>query len=135
MPDFEGIDRIAGMSRSQELWSSFLVYTSNLVSTDSSGSDACHTFSNPLTTHPPPLHSPSPFIPSHSPPNANYTKHRLILGTHTSRTSQDYLMIAEVTLPKAVPESTSSSAKEVGGNGSGDVLKDYSEERKGELLE
>jgi hypothetical protein len=54
-----------------------------------------------------------------SPPNANYTKHRMILGTHTSRTAQDYLMIAEVILPKPSPNE-------------GDPLADYDQEKGGE---
>ncbi|KAJ9127499.1 Histone acetyltransferase type B subunit 2 [Naganishia onofrii] len=51
-----------------------------------------------------------------TPPDANYTKHRLILGTHTSRTAQDYLMIAEVILPKPTPDD-------------GDPLADYDQQR------
>lgn len=43
----------------------------------------------------------------------------MILGTHTSRTAQDYLMIAEVVLPKP-------------SNNDGDPLADYDQEKGGE---
>ena len=33
------------------------------------------------------------------PPNKDYSQQRLILGTHTSESEQNYLMIAEVRLP------------------------------------
>ncbi|WVR08096.1 histone acetyltransferase type B subunit 2 [Kwoniella sp. DSM 27419] len=36
-----------------------------------------------------------------SPPDADYTVHRMVLGTHTSGQSNDHLVIAEVLLPKA----------------------------------
>lgn len=42
----------------------------------------------------------------------------MILGTHTSRTAQDYLMIAEVILPKPSPNE-------------GDPLADYDQEKGG----
>lgn len=51
----------------------------------------------------------------------------MILGTHTSRTAQDYLMIAEVLLPKA----TAAGGKDRKGD---DVTKDYDEARGGEKL-
>lgn len=44
----------------------------------------------------------------------------MILGTHTSRTAQDYLMIAEVILPKP-------------SHNEGDPLGDYDQEKGGEL--
>lgn len=49
----------------------------------------------------------------------------MILGTHTSRAAQDYLMIAEVILPKARPIGT-------GADESGDVLRNYDEGKGGE---
>ncbi|KAK7465254.1 Histone acetyltransferase type B subunit 2 [Stygiomarasmius scandens] len=40
------------------------------------------------------------FPDKESPPNKNYTVHRLLLGTHTSGQGQDYLQIATVSMPK-----------------------------------
>jgi histone-binding protein RBBP4 len=51
---------------------------------------------------------PSPF-PS-SPPNADYTLHRILLGTHTSGQSQDHLIIAQVQIPKPKPASPATSS-------------------------
>jgi hypothetical protein len=76
----------------------------------------------------------------HSPAGANYTKHRLILGTHTSRTAKDYLMLVEVTLPKAAagidgedPDVSGDRTKDAAQNKGKrvDVLADYSETRGG----
>lgn len=67
------------------------------------------------------------FLTLRRPPNANYTKHRMILGTHTSRTAQDHLMIAEVLLPKAT------AVGEKDGKASDDVTKDYDESKGGEM--
>jgi hypothetical protein len=64
----------------------------------------------------------------------------LILGTHTSRTAKDYLMLVEVTLPKAHagiegedPDASHDRTKEGTGNKGKrvDVLADYSETRGG----
>jgi hypothetical protein len=35
-----------------------------------------------------------------SPPDKDYTVHRLLIGTHTSDTERNYVQIAEVNLPK-----------------------------------
>ncbi|WWD20256.1 histone acetyltransferase type B subunit 2 [Kwoniella shandongensis] len=45
-----------------------------------------------------------------TPPDADYTAHRMIIGTHTSGQANDHLIIAEVRLPKAGVEA---SGKEV----------------------
>lgn len=55
------------------------------------------------------------------PKDADYTTHRMILGTHTSGQTQDHLMIAEVMLPK--------SAIDMGK----DVAELYDEEKQGQL--
>ncbi|KAL7425057.1 Histone acetyltransferase type B subunit 2 [Cryptotrichosporon argae] len=54
-----------------------------------------------------------------SPKDADYTVHRMILGTHTSGQSDDHLMIAEVHLPKPGTEA-----------GSKDVADTYDEEKQ-----
>ncbi|CED83414.1 nucleosome remodeling subunit caf1 nurf55 msi1 [Phaffia rhodozyma] len=47
-----------------------------------------------------------------SPPNADYTLHRLLLGTHTSGQAQDQLIIAQVQIPNASSGSLSSGLAE-----------------------
>ena len=75
-----------------------------------------------------------------SPAGENYTKHRLILGTHTSRTAKDYLMLVEVILPKThagiegEDQDASNDRNKDGSANKGkrvDVLADYSETRGG----
>ena len=39
-----------------------------------------------------------------SPKDVDYSVHRMILGTHTSNQAGDQLIIAEVLLPKSVPD-------------------------------
>ena len=57
-----------------------------------------------------------------SPKDADYTVHRIILGTHTSGQAPDHLMIAEVLLPK--------SPLEIPGKEASDL---YDEDRQGWL--
>jgi histone-binding protein RBBP4 len=54
-----------------------------------------------------------------SPKDADYTIHRMVLGTHTSGQADDTLMIAEVHLPKGGAES-----------GGRDIAELYDEERQ-----
>lgn len=61
-----------------------------------------------------------------SAPDKNYTTHRLLLGTHTSNGSQNYLQIAQVQLPKPVtPDSADydEEREEIGGHGGGSSKK------------
>ena len=60
---------------------------------------------------------------SSRPKDADYTVHRMILGTHTSGQSDDLLMIAEVILPKGGLDGTGK-----------DVAELYDEEKQGEPL-
>lgn len=78
----------------------------------------------------------------YSPAGENYTKHRLILGTHTSRTAKDYLMLVEVILPKThagiegEDQDASNDRNKEGSANKGkrvDVLADYSETRGGKF--
>ena len=55
-----------------------------------------------------------------SPKDADYTIHRMILGTHTSGQAGDHLMIAEVFLPKSAMDMTRTEVAEM-----------YDEERQG----
>lgn len=50
-----------------------------------------------------------------SPPNADYTLHRLLLGTHTSGAAGDHLIIAQVQIPKAVEGNLGEYDDEKGG--------------------
>lgn len=56
------------------------------------------------------------------PQDKNYRMHRLLLGTHTSDDSPNYLQIAHVQIPKAVPpnpDNYDEERGEIGGYGSG----------------
>jgi histone-binding protein RBBP4 len=58
------------------------------------------------------------------PPGKDYTVQKLILGTHTSGEEQNYLMIAEVKLPKedaAIDAKSYSDSKELGGFGASEA--------------
>jgi histone-binding protein RBBP4 len=60
------------------------------------------------------------FSPKEAQDGENYSVHRLILGTHTSKQATDQLMIAEVLLPKG----NADAGKE--------VTELYDEDRQGE---
>ena len=49
------------------------------------------------------------------PPGADYTIHRLLLGTHTSGQAQDHLVIASVQIPKPVEGKLADYDDEKGG--------------------
>lgn len=58
--------------------------------------------------------SDAPCVAS-SPPGADYTIHRLLLGTHTSGQAQDHLVIASVQIPKPVEGKLADYDDEKGG--------------------
>ena len=63
-------------------------------------------------------------------PDQPYSRHRLLIGTHTSHGAQNYLQIAQVQLPKPVkPDITDydPDTGEIGGYGGGPVKKDQIE--------
>lgn len=78
------------------------------------------------------------FPDAETPAGKNYSVHRLLMGTHTSGSQQDYLQIAQVQIPNQKTGDLDDEDEDEDGDAGGDAemgKEEYDDERGGKSIE